>query len=334
MTRSRPASAGVFLGEALFRMASLVLEGGSGKPGFWRELGAAVISPPTGFNRLVFGNRFDAVFPSHDPAISTRLRLGASLTAHVTDQGVSSTVKRTEATADFSMAYGLPGKPGYSYKRPFDYFHFEFTAVPAANVFENIMTRGLLFGTKYAAGRRLSRDVGPLRELRLHIAADLPRLEHGPLARHHRPVVALARGGAPGHGPRRHRLRRGRHHRTGTGERDYHYGATPQGLLALRLILGDRAMLDLTGQEYYVSGVGSTENRGSENIARGTASFTVRVYGRHAIGIKYVASHRDAHYPDIPDRHQTIGTVSVAYTFLGDTKFGAVEWRAADADGR
>src|SRR4029077_14640447 len=36
-----------------------------------------------------------------------------------------------------------------------------------------------------------------------------------------------------------------------TEERDYHYGATPQGLLALRLIFGDRAMIDLTGREYY-----------------------------------------------------------------------------------
>src|SRR5579863_2117369 len=36
---------GSFLGEALFRMASLLLEGGGQKPGYWRELGAAGISP-------------------------------------------------------------------------------------------------------------------------------------------------------------------------------------------------------------------------------------------------------------------------------------------------
>jgi hypothetical protein len=82
----------------------------------------------------------------------------------------------------------------------------------------------------------------------------------------------------------------------GSGERDYHYGATPQGLLELRLILGDRAMLNVTAHEYYVSGLGSTEHRGSENIARGTASFTVRVYNRHAISLKYLTSQRDAHY--------------------------------------
>jgi hypothetical protein len=36
---------GSFVGEALFRMASLLLKGGGDKPGFWRELGAAS-SPP------------------------------------------------------------------------------------------------------------------------------------------------------------------------------------------------------------------------------------------------------------------------------------------------
>jgi hypothetical protein len=36
---------GNFLGEPLFRMASLLLEGGDGTPGWWREFGAAVASP-------------------------------------------------------------------------------------------------------------------------------------------------------------------------------------------------------------------------------------------------------------------------------------------------
>src|SRR5262252_7500333 len=53
---------GNFLGEPLFRIASLLLETGStGPPGLWRELGTVLISPPLGFNRLVYGNRFDPV---------------------------------------------------------------------------------------------------------------------------------------------------------------------------------------------------------------------------------------------------------------------------------
>ncbi len=115
---------GTFLGEPLFRMASLLLEGGGGKPGFWRELGAAVISPPTGFNRLVFGKRFDAVFPSHDPAIFTRFQVGGTLTSLFNTQIFSKDIKHNGVIADFSLAYGLPGKPGYTLHAAFRLFRF------------------------------------------------------------------------------------------------------------------------------------------------------------------------------------------------------------------
>ena len=118
---------------------------------------------------------------------------------------------------------------------------------------------------------------------------------------------------------------------TQMGERDYHYGVAPQGLLALRLILGDRAMFDLTGRAYYVTGMGGSEPGGRETIDRLNTGFTVRIYGRHALGLQYIASIRDAHYPDRADSHQTVGTVSLVYTLLGDTHFGAVEWRGADS---
>ena len=45
--------AGSFFGEALFRMANLVLEGDGGKPGLWRELGATMLSPPTGIKKTI-----------------------------------------------------------------------------------------------------------------------------------------------------------------------------------------------------------------------------------------------------------------------------------------
>lgn len=70
------------------------------------------------------------------------------------------------------------------------------------------------------------------------------------------------------------------------GDRDYHYGVAPQGLLALRLILGDRAMFDLTGRAYYLTGMGGGDPGGTENINRLNMGFTVRIYGRHALGIQ------------------------------------------------
>jgi hypothetical protein len=316
--------AGSFLGEPLFRLASLLLENDGGPPGFWRELGAAVISPPTGLNRLVFGNRFDAVFPSHDPAISWRFQLGAALNTRLTGPATSH-FKQNEAIADFQLAYGLPGKPGYSYTRPFDYFNFQFTA-STANAFENIIIRGLLVGAPYAAGDSY-RGVWGLFGTYDYIAPQVFRvsstaLNLGTTAQwwlsHAVALQGTALGGV-GYGGA------GTIH--GSGERDYHYGATPQGLLELRLILGDRAMLNVTAQDYYVSGLGSTEHRGSENIARGTASFIVRVYDRHAIALRYVTSQREAHYPDLPRTDQSVDTFYLLYTLLGSTGFGAVEWR-------
>jgi hypothetical protein len=76
----------------------------------------------------------------------------------------------------------------------------------------------------------------------------------------------------------------------GQGERDYHYGITPQALVALRMILGERAALDLVGRDYFVSSVASTEQRGSENVLRGEAAATVRLVGRNAITVKYIAA--------------------------------------------
>ena len=320
---------GAFLGEPLFRMASLLLEGGGKTPVFWREVGAAAISPSLGFNRLAFGDRFRTVFESHNPATYAYVRLGWNKIDNVFDDAVSQNVKRETATADFHMSYGLPGKNGYSYTRPFDYFDFEFSA-SSANVFENIMSRGLLIGKEYAAGDNY-RGVWGLYGSYDYISPQIFRVSStavslGTTAQWWLSKTMALQGtalGGLGYGAA------GTIH--GTGERDYHYGATPQALLALRMLFGQAANLDLTARSYYVSSVASTENRGTERIYRGDATFTVRVHGPHAISLKYNTSQRNAHYPDIADTQQTVTTLSLLYTyFFGDDKFGAVEWRAAD----
>jgi hypothetical protein len=321
---------GSFFGEALFRMASLVLEGDGGKPGFWRELGATVLSPPTGINRFAFGERFKPVFPSHVPATFWRLQLGMSLKSDLIDQGVSSTIRRNETTADFSMAYGLPGKPGYSYTRPFDYFHFEFKSLGNVdNPFDNVMIRGLLLGKKYEAGdayRGIWGLYGGYDYISPHIfrvsstSVSLGTTFQWWLSQ----AIALQGSvlGGVGYAAAGNVAQ--------VGNRDYHYGVAPQGLLALRLILDDKAMFDVTGRVFSLTGMGGEDPGGREDIGRLNMGFTVRIHGRHALGIQYIGSVRDAHYPDRPDSHQTVGTVSLVYTLLGSPGFGAVEWRGAD----
>jgi hypothetical protein len=317
---------GAFLGEPFFRMANLLLESGGARPGFLRELGAAIISPPTGFNRLVFGTRFDAVFPGHDPATFFRLMVGGTLTS--SSHNVSDSVKDRGAVGDLSFIYGLPGKPGYTYTRPFDYFDFHFTAA-TPNTFESINTRGMLFGRTYASGET-TRGIWGLYGSYDYISPQVFRVSTTALSLGTTWQTWLSRDvalqgtalGGAGYGAA------GRINRT--EDRDYHYGTTPQALLTLRLIFGDRAMVDFTGREYYVSSFLSPERHGWENIMRGEGAVTLRLFDRHGVAVRYAVSHRDASYPSVTYRDQTIETLSLMYVLLGNSGFGAVEWRGDD----
>jgi hypothetical protein len=310
--------AGIFVAEPLFRMGSLLLESGGGKPGFWRELGAALISPPTGFNRLVFGDRFKAVFPSRDPAVFQRVRLGASVNTNISDQG--------EATGDYSMDYGLPGKPNYSYTRPFDYFHFELTGTSnSENRLVNFMTHGLILGKKYEVdntyrgvwGLYGNFDYAYLPSFTVwNTAASLGTTAQWWLA----PAVALQGTALAGIGYG------WAGNVSGNSENDYHYGAAGQGLLSLGLIFGDVAMLDAKGSTYYIGDLG-TNAKGSETIGRLNAGLTVRIYGHHALGIQYNAWSRDANFPYRANDHER--NLQPVCTLLSDTKFG-VERRNSD----
>ena len=101
------------------------------------------------------------------------------------------------------MDYGIPGKPGYRYDRPFDYFNFQVTA-SSANGFENLMTRGLLVGKDYELGPDY-RGIYGLYGSYDYIAPQTFRVSStGALARHHRPMVGVESDRAAGHrAPRR-----------------------------------------------------------------------------------------------------------------------------------
>jgi hypothetical protein len=315
---------GSFLGEVLFRLSNLVLEHDNIPP-LWREVGAAVVSPSTGLNRLAFGDRFKTVFPSHDPVYYSRLQIGFSGSAQ-NETGTSTTkLKRNEALVDYSIDYGLPGKPGYTYTRPFDYFTFQATA-SSANGAENLMTRGLLVGRDFGLGETY-RGVWGLYGSYDYIAPQTYRVSSTALSLGTTgqwwlsDSIAVQGTALTGIGYAAVGTTRS------TAENDYHYGLAPQALLALRFIFGDRASIDLTGREYFVSRVAAGGQGGHDNIARLDASFTVRIYQRHGISLRYLANRRDASYPIVGDSSQTRGTIGIFYTFLGHERFGAVDFR-------
>jgi len=317
-------NAGSLLGEALFRMANLVLDEGGAKPDGWYELGAAIISPPVAFNRFANGDRFKTVFPSHKPATFWRTQLGVNY----------NNISQRDAILDFGMSYGLPGKPGYTYSRPLDYFDFEVSSqARAGNPVNNVMLRGLLYGKDYFAGNDY-RGIWGLYGSYDYLSPATFRVSTTALSLGTTGQYWLAPGvslqgsllggvgfGGAGVSP------------DSAGNRDYHYGVVPQGLLALRLLFGTRASLELVGRGYYVTGSGTFGDTntaisgGSETIVRVKTGFNVRVYGRHGIGLQFVESTRDSQYGNLPTRHQSDGTLSLVYTYLGDSHFGAVEWR-------
>jgi hypothetical protein len=101
----------------------------------------------------------------------------------------------------------------------------------------------------------------------------------------------------------------------------------PQALLALRMIFGDRASLDLTAREYFVSNVAAANRGGRDNIVRVDASYTLRIKRRHALTIKYLGNRRDAFFPDLGSTTQSRGTIGIFFTYLGQDGFGNVDWR-------
>ncbi|MEO8858541.1 MAG: DUF3943 domain-containing protein [Burkholderiaceae bacterium] len=330
--RTRPAKndqiasgiAGSFLGEALFRMSSLVLEHGNGVPTFWREVAAAAISPSTGFNRLAYGDRFDPIFSSRGAYYYSRLQVGLSGTTR-TIQGNSNELKRNEVLADYSLEYGLPGKRDYQYTRPFDYFAFQAIA-SSANVFESVLTRGLLVGQAYGKEHDV-RGVWGLYGSYDYISPQVYRISSTALSlgttvqRWMTDSIAVQGTAMAGAGYAAVGTLRG----GPTGE--YHYGAAPQVLLALRVIFGDTAALDMTAREYYVNHIASRAVGGHDNIARADISLTFRVARQHAIAIKYLWNRRDATYASIANGTQQRSTVGIFYSYIGNSGFGAVDWR-------
>jgi hypothetical protein len=84
--------------------------------------------------------------------------------------------------------------------------------------------------------------------------------------------------------------------------------------------------LDATARGYYISRIAASESTGSETINIVDVALTLRVYKLNGLTLRYTESGRDGRYVGLPNSRQTVDTISVGYTLLGSTRFGAVEW--------
>jgi len=314
---------GSFLGESLYRMANLVLEQGYGLSPGWREAAAAAVAPALGFNRYVRPGRAGAIWPSNSPAVYTRLQLGAGgISRRII--GPSLAPRRNELAADFALDYGLPGKPGYTYHRPFDYFLFRLRLSNVQGV-ESLASRGLLAGAPYAAGGALRGIVG-LYGSYDYLAPQLFRvastgLSLGTNAQWRLADVLTVQGHASaGVG----------YTSTGTirasTSGQYNYGFAPQAMAMVRLIGGDKVSLDATAREFFDGKLTSPETGGTDRVFRGDASLSYRFARHHAVALKYITSRRTFAFAGVPERQQRRDTVGLYYSYEPTGGLGAVNW--------
>ena len=310
---------GSFLGEPLHRISRLLLERADTGPGFWRSLASVIVSPPTGLNQLMVGDPAGSHKPDAVPSSDIRVQLGFTSIASDRSDLLPDTVPNQPHLA-LSMDYGYPGNASYQHRRPFDYFRIETNV--SSDGLEQLSTRGLIAGADYSAGRvdgiwglyghydyftpddfRLSTTAFSLGTTLQAALADSFTVQASTLLG---AGYAAARDLGKNDG------------------RDFHYGVAPQAVVNLRLISGSRAALDVTAREYFISGLGGFGTGQRDLVFVGDASFAVRVYRKHAIGVTFQRAGRSSEYLDLPDETRSRSRVGVFYTFLGSGGFGAV----------
>ncbi len=309
--------AGSFLGEPLFRISRLLLDRADNGPGPWRTLAAVLASPPTGINHLLVGSPANS--PRSDAVPFSDIRLQFGVTAIPSDRSPSGyALAVDQPRLALSMDHGHPGNASFRHERPFDYFRIE--SAVSGDGLEHLSTRGLLAGADYGRDRfggiwglYGTYDYFSPADFRFSsTAASFGTTLQAPMAG---PLVlqtsALAGAGYVA---------------VFSEEQtdDFHYGVAPQALVNLRLIGGNRAAVDLTAREYFVSRIGGFGTGRRDSIFVGDAWFAVRIAGKHALALTYQRAGRNSDYLELPDQTNARSTVGVFYTFLGAGGFGAV----------
>ena len=227
------------------------------------------------------------------------------------------------------MMYGLPGKPGYNYSRPFDYFEFEMTAI-SNRVTRSIRwrispTRGILVGTDYEGGNSY-RGLWGLYGSYDYIARDDLRVSTTALSLGTTGQWWLSRSVAL----------------QGSALAGVGYGAAA-GLpvwetVIITMVLRAGALFsaapywrhrhargDGTGILYQRCGVFNSGGAGDYRTPR---------HGPHGPPARPPCRRhplppidRDGDYTGMPTQHQKVDTFALVYTILSDIRFGAVEWR-------
>jgi hypothetical protein len=314
---------GAFLGEALFRSSDMILLGGGASPGVLRQVGAFLVAPVAGFNRLVFGYPSDVERPI---ASLSQFSAGAGAGWSAVAGG-----SRTAAQGYGAIQVTQFGIGGWRARRPFEHFDLSvgFAAGAGASVTSGpqnaqwwLLVRGLLVPGRIDGGPRLQGlwglfggyDYDEPGVLRVSTSSlGLGAVGEWDLGGAHLQATGIVSwvvlgnsdaAGAP------------------VTQQSYKLGPAGQAVVDARLILGDRAWVRLWGREYLLGGaVGST---GWEEITRASGSVLLRVVGPHALTVEVELASRRGHYPGLPQDQQHATSFRAGYSFVTDVGLGAV----------
>jgi hypothetical protein len=318
--------AGSFLGEILYRMSNVVLDGGGAKPSGWREFAALAISPANGFNRWIYGDTYrPAGFTSH-PSYGS-FRVGYGFSESVSAANVDPTASSKGIGVGGAITYGLaPGE--WEFREPFDYFDIAADLVlnKQANTRSangNFSIHGLLAGAKYGSGT--ARGLWGLFGTYDYLTPQAYRVSSSALGLGTTGQLPLGRDfvltgsailslGFGAGGTLTEDLV--------SGNRDYHFGAQAVAYLNGKLIFRDALALDAGARQYFTSGKVSPEPDTWEEATYASANLTWRIFGPHGAGVQWVGARRNAYYPTTPDVSSRSNQFSVFYTLVSDKGLG------------
>ena len=307
---------GTVLGEVMFRMFRLITDSGGANPSAWRRLGAFAVSPISGANQFLFGDRYHgaALLPT---SWMGEFHFGMVVGGKETDNrtGITTSAPGPWANVAAHVLYGVPGDPDLRLRKPFDHFDFRgsYSFTGQVEPTASFLIRGLMYGDTVEQG-------------------DLPLGLWGLFTTYDVICVPLFKAAGFGVGPGVTLM-----HRWGSFElqwtvlalvlpwagggsvdklyqRDYHYGPGAQGLVDVRAMFGNRFILDLGAREYFISGAYATEHQ--EDVTWTSASLTSRLWGPHALTFTAGWARRHASYPMNPDISQRGSTFLAQYTLM------------------
>jgi hypothetical protein len=309
---------GAFAGEVLYRLSQWVLDGGGLAPSRARRAAAWLLSPTAGTTQLLAGNRFRTRPEAPIPA-RLEARLGASLGRYT---GATGDPARTGGlvSGSIQVTHGPP-VGDWRLRDPFDHFDLLGSINVTTNPWVVLQVRGLLAGS--ALGSPRSRgfwglwglyDFTTLKAFRASASA----LGVGVTGRHALGRALTLEGTA---------IAGGGYGAAGTRARtpatpDYHYGAGGLAILDGRLLAGDRVAVRVALRQYYVGGRISPEAKGRELVALGTLGATLRLAGRHAVGIDFTQARRWATFPNRDDAFGTFSQAIAYYAWMNDATMG------------